>query len=79
MNMIFVYVDREFFGSSVGYVEEYNEFLKKKPRPSFADKAKILGEYYQQIKDVNVKGSSFKKCLVLDECGPKTTCRNVTR
>ena len=71
MNLIFVYVDGESFGSSVGYVEQYNEFLKKKPHPSFADKAKIISEYYQQIKGVTAK--------VFDECGPKKICRNVTR
>ena len=71
MNLIFVYVDGEFFGSSVVYVEQYNEFLKKKPHPSFADKAKIISEYYQQIKEVTAK--------VFDECGPKKICHNVTR
>ena len=55
MNMMFLNVDGEFVGSSVGYVEQYNEFFKKKPRPSFANKAKIIGEYYQQIKDVHAK------------------------
>ena len=55
MNMIFVYLEGDSFGSSVSYVEQYKQFLKKNQRPSFADKAKIVCEYYQQIKDFNAK------------------------
>ena len=49
MNMIFVYIDGEFFGSSVGYVEQYNEFLNAHPQRCFKipdDKLKVLKSKY---------------------------------
>ena len=53
MNMTFTWKDRQFYVSPTGFIEQYNEALKKKPVLNLSEKTNILSEYYNTLNDVN--------------------------
>ena len=53
--MVFIWRDGQFYGSKVGFVEKYNEALKKRPILSTKENINILSEYYNTLSDVNEK------------------------
>ena len=55
MNMIFILKDGIFYGSPTGFIEKYNEVLKKKTVLSLSEKSNILSEYYNTLNDVSEK------------------------
>ena len=44
-NMFFIYKNEEFIGSPVGYIKDYNEFLKTTKILSTLDKQRVLERY----------------------------------
>ena len=50
--MIFIWKDGQFYGSKVGFIETYNEAIKKR-RLKINQKFRILANYYRTLNDVN--------------------------
>ena len=52
--MIFIWKDGQFYGSKVGFIETYNEAIKK-IRLKINQKFRILANYYRTLNNVNEK------------------------
>ena len=51
---MFIWKDGQFYGSKVGFIETYNEAIKKR-RLKISQKFHILANYYRTLNDANEK------------------------